>query len=357
MTSLGYRVQVRDTPFNITDISNPELIKVQDNGCCDEREYIKLYSYLLSDYPVVVHLDLDSIVLRPMDELFSLMTTKTRTRLKKEDTERFARTSTMWLKHNNTKNVLWSSSLSTDILTEPEQINFMFTRDYNMVDPPLKKVYQIGVQGGFLIVRPNRRDFDRMVNIILSGGGFSDSCWGGKLGYGGYYGAGTIQGLASFYYDYYEKSKRSIELNRCYYNTMVDEPYHFDKTQKKNICRTTENTCENCCATKLEEIYTSHFTVCGKPEWCLTKDPQKSDQDRLCSELFREWHKVRLTLEIDWMKRFDGYVPQLDGLNSTESRENYLESNKMGHCKDGAYIPLRFPYSNETVNGYLDLIS
>jgi len=104
-----------------------------------------------------------------------------------------------------------------------------------MVDPPLKKVYQIGVQGGFLIVRPNRRDFDRMVNIILSGGGFSDSCWGGKLGYGGYYGAGTIQGLASFYYDYYEKSKRSIELNRCYYNTMVDEPYHFDKTQKKNI--------------------------------------------------------------------------------------------------------------------------
>jgi len=358
MTLLGYRVQVRDTPFNITDISNPELIKVQDNGCCDEREYIKLYSYLLLDYPVVVHLDLDSIVLRPMDDLFNLMTTKTR--FKKEDTERFARTSTMWLKHNNTKNISWSSSLSTDnILTKPEQINFMFTRDYNMVDPPRKKVYQIGVQGGFLFVRPNRRDFDRMVNIILSGGGFSNSCWGGELGYGGYYGAGTIQGLASFYYDYHENSKRSIELNRCYYNTMVDAPYHFDKKQNKNICRTTENTCQDCGETKLEEIYTSHFTVCGKPEWCLRKNPKKSEQERLCYELFREWHMVRLTVEIDWVKRFDGYVSLWDdGLNSTtELRQNYLKSSKMGYCKDGEYIPLQFPYSNETANnGYLDLI-
>ena len=34
---LGYRVQIRDTPFNITDISNPELIEAQNNGCCGEK--------------------------------------------------------------------------------------------------------------------------------------------------------------------------------------------------------------------------------------------------------------------------------------------------------------------------------
>ena len=105
MTSFGYRVQVRDTPFNISDIKNPELIEAQGNGCCDEKEYLKLYSYLLSDYPVVVHLDLDTIVLRPMDDLFDIMTTKTKaktkTSLKEDNIERFAQTSTMWMKQNN----------------------------------------------------------------------------------------------------------------------------------------------------------------------------------------------------------------------------------------------------------------
>ena len=370
MTSFGYRVQVRDTPFNISDIKNPELIEAQGNGCCDEKEYLKLYSYLLSDYPVVVHLDLDTIVLRPMDDLFDIMTTKTtaktktKTSLKEDDIERFAQTSTMWMKQNNNntginnKTIQWSSSSSSSslslstknkILTKPEQINFMFTRDYNMVDPPRKEVYQIGVQGGFLVIRPNQRDFDRMVNIILSGGhGFDGGeGWGGReLAYGGYYGAGTIQGLASFYYDYYENSTRSVELNKCYYNTMVDNRYHFDKDLKKNVCRTTEDTCENCRETNLEKIYTAHFTVCGKPEWCHTWDPKKSEEGRLCGALFREWHKVRLSLEIDWMKRFDGYVPKLNGVNPTESREKYLESNLMGHCKDGNYIPLRYPNSD-----------
>jgi alpha-N-acetylglucosamine transferase len=143
MTSLGYCIQVRDTPFNISDIKN---------------------SYFLSDYPVVVHLDLDTIVLQPMDDFFDMMTSttmaKTKTSLKEEDIEQFAQTSTMWMKHNNdntginNKTIQWSSllALSTEnkILTKPEQINFMFTRDYNMVQPPRKKVYQIGWRAGWI---------------------------------------------------------------------------------------------------------------------------------------------------------------------------------------------------------------
>ena len=34
---LGYRVHIKDTPFNITDIQNPDLIAAQNNGCCQER--------------------------------------------------------------------------------------------------------------------------------------------------------------------------------------------------------------------------------------------------------------------------------------------------------------------------------
>ena len=34
---LGYKVQIRDTPFNITHIQNQNLIKAQGNGCCGEK--------------------------------------------------------------------------------------------------------------------------------------------------------------------------------------------------------------------------------------------------------------------------------------------------------------------------------
>ena len=34
---LGYRVQIRDTPFNITDIQNEDLRNAQRIGCCGEK--------------------------------------------------------------------------------------------------------------------------------------------------------------------------------------------------------------------------------------------------------------------------------------------------------------------------------
>ena len=34
---LGYHVHIKETPFNITDIQNPDLIVAQNNGCCQER--------------------------------------------------------------------------------------------------------------------------------------------------------------------------------------------------------------------------------------------------------------------------------------------------------------------------------
>jgi hypothetical protein len=346
---LGYRVQVRDTPFNITEIRNFDLVDGQRIGCCGDKEYLKLYSYLLLDYPVVVHLDLDTIVLRPMDEVFDFMVLTQTTTTKKisvDQVESFAKTSTMWM--DKTFNVSLSHSSRT-ILENPEQINFMFTRDYNMVEPPKKKPYQIGVQGGFLVIRPNQRDFDRMVEIIRAGGDFQDSSWGGEeLGYGGYYGAATIQGLASYYYDYHENATRSIELNRCNYNTMVDEPIFFNKKLQKNLCTTLEDECEDCRKTKLEDVYTSHFTVCGKPEYCMKQE------NRLCEELLQEWHKTRLSLELEWMKRFSStsfpYVPELKHVDPTESRGKHLESQNMGHCDGDRYISLLLPATTNSNN-------
>jgi hypothetical protein len=292
-----------------------------------------LYSYLLLDYPVVVHLDLDTIVLKSMDQLFDMMTTKRPTL---QQRQQFASESSMWYKNSTT---------TSPLITMPQRIDFMFTRDYNMVEPPRKQVFQMGVQGGFLLVRPSQDDFKDMVNLILSGGDdftITDG-WGSIVG--GFYGAGTIQGLASYYYGHIKNMTRSVELNRCYYNTMVDNPHSFNKALNKTLCTTLEPdlSCENCRHTPLEKVYTAHFTVCGKPEWCAVQNPDDGNGGRLCMELFREWHKVRLSLEIGWMQKFPNYVPELVHVNASESQHMYLRSFFHGHCRGNQYIPIKFP--------------
>ena len=110
LTRLGYKVQVRDTPFNISEVQNEQLVNAQRIGCCGEKEYLKLYSYLLFDYPIVVHLDLDTIILKPMDGVFDLMVDPL---YNKSDFN----SSTMW----------------TNMDTHDGMVDFVFTRDYNMV--------------------------------------------------------------------------------------------------------------------------------------------------------------------------------------------------------------------------------
>ena len=109
LKALGYEVQIRPTPFNDTDIQNPELIRSQESSCCGTSEYLKLYSYVLIEFPVVVHLDLDCLVLRPLDDIFDLMLDPGFNR---------SRIPIMYLE-------------PTEI---PERVDFVFTRDYGMVE-------------------------------------------------------------------------------------------------------------------------------------------------------------------------------------------------------------------------------
>jgi hypothetical protein len=202
--------------------------------------------------------------------------------------------------------------------------------------PPRRQPHQIGVQGGFLVVRPNETDFHKYVDIILSGGDYNiHEGWGGpKLAYGGYYGAGTIQGLASYYYGHFAKN-RSLELNRCYYDVMADDPMGKDVHVEEDVrrCRTLEDTCQDCRTVDPKEIFTAHFTVCGKPYGC------HDHPEPLCRKLHHEWHRVRWTLEKEWMDKFEGYMPAR--VNS--SKDDFTE----GHCKQEqrfrSYIPLKFP--------------
>lgn len=74
LKELGYELLMRDTPVQVEDMGGEFLReKIRKNGCCGEKELVKLEAYTLVDHPIVVHLDLDTLILKPLDTLFDWM--------------------------------------------------------------------------------------------------------------------------------------------------------------------------------------------------------------------------------------------------------------------------------------------
>ena len=106
-------------------------------------------------------------------------------------------------------------------------------------------------------------------------------------------------------------------------------------------CRTLEENCQDCRKVDLQDIYTTHFTVCGKPHWC----PNENEQIRLCTKLHRRWHQTRLSLEQEWMQRFPDYQP---GYLVLEGARKDFDNFTYGHCRSSQrgfdhYFPLEMP--------------
>jgi hypothetical protein len=136
---------------------------------------------------------------------------------------------------------------------------------------------------------------------------------------------------------------------------MVDSPYHV--RGNRTLCRTLEpdGTCEDCRLTPISKLYTAHFTVCGKPEWCVL-----DHKVPLCANLFSEWHRIRSSLEQEWIESYGpnstdsttgviynmtAYDPKLEVIdyNSDKTREKNL-ARARGHCKrQGGYSKLVVP--------------
>jgi hypothetical protein len=236
LLDLGYTILKRDTPVAVKDIKGEYLrTHIEANGCCGEKELIKLEAYTLIQHPVVVHLDLDTLVLKPLDGLFDLMIEKT------ADASKIT--------------VMWKDK------PFPKTTNAFFTRDYNMVNPKTK--YK-PVQGGFLVLRPSMDTYKEFCDIVREGDFRNGKGWGGVVG--PFYGSMTFQGIVPYYYDYLHPGT-ALELNRCIYNQMCDNPR--DKRTVDDVvhgnCRTGEDECEDCRSRPLEDVVTSHFTLCQKP--------------------------------------------------------------------------------------------
>ena len=269
-------------------------------------EQIKLEAYTLTDHPVVVHLDLDVLVLRNMDELFDYMLSSSAAKPRKP---------------------LASFQWPNEPI--PTQVNAFFTMDYNMVKPKAK--YK-PVQGGFLVLRPDMDVYEEFRQIVQKGDFRDGKGWGGVVG--PFYGSMTFQGLIPYYYNYLHPGQ-SVELNRCIYNQMCDNP-RTGRTVNDVVsgdCRTGKKDCEDCRNRSVEEVVTVHYTLCQKPWTCVTH-AQNMIQHRLCRKLVKAWYEVRSDMERSWGR-------------SGQGPGSYDPGQFFGYCNGAqkkGYIPIAEPY-------------
>lgn len=168
---LGFEILLRDVPVPLEEIEGEFLrTKVASNGCCGEKEFVKLHAYTLVDHPVVVHLDLDTLVLKPMDALYDAMIDGA----PKDGS-------------SGGIDVAYGDPLVPPTAADKE-INAFFTRDYNMAHRGMKHV---GAQGGFLVLRPSMDVYNEFVAIIRKGDFQNGKGWGG-LGFGPFYGVSRL---------------------------------------------------------------------------------------------------------------------------------------------------------------------
>ena len=133
LQTLGFVVQTRPTPVNTSDIRGPLKEYVEGASCCGSAEFLKLYTYTLTDYPVAVHLDMDVLVLKPLDDLYNAM--------------RMDGSSSAAAAARGRLPAMWIRNATTDL---PTQINAYFTRDYNMLTRAgYRKPIETSIQGGF----------------------------------------------------------------------------------------------------------------------------------------------------------------------------------------------------------------
>lgn len=300
LEKLGYKLLERKTPVDVTSIQSDFLReKIGVNGCCGEKELIKFEAFRLTDYDLVVILDLDVLVLKPLDMLFDLV---------------------LYKRRPSAGHIMWPAR------PLPEDIQLLYTIDYAMVPPGRANK---PIQGGFVVLRPNEKVYHDIVTTVLTSN-YTNKGWDGT--FGRFWGDMTFQGLLPYYF-LHKNSGHAVELNRCVHNNMVSDP-RTRASAGQPVCYTLEEKCEDCRSRPVEEVYSTHFTLCQKP-WLCVPHTRSGAYHRLCSKLTDEWFRVRSELEQSWGR---------SGFGSG----NWSHAEKFyGYCKDrgiGGYELIKEPY-------------
>lgn len=161
LTDAGFNVLVRPVPVQKEEIEDPYLRKnIHREWCCGHDEFVKLYAYTIVDHPIVVHVDIDYIFHKPMDDIFDTMIYDSSDPVAIATRERVPR--------------------EFPFKPWPDRIDCYMTRDWPQVIPGRKAAYQAGL----LIIRPDENVFQKIVDVIKKTSyveGFGrDNGWGGK---------------------------------------------------------------------------------------------------------------------------------------------------------------------------------
>ena len=231
LKSLGYTVLIWGTPLETKSIDGEYLRhKLQNDGRYGVKEFTKLLAYTLVDYPVVVLLDLDVLVMKQMDNLGV--------------------------------QVGFDNPIKSSHYDSSKGINSFFTRDYNIADNTMTHV---AAQRGLLVIEPSLLAYDNFLSIIRHGDYRKGARWTG-LGYGESPGSTTFQELIPYYYDHFHPGT-GIELNRCVYNNIADSPR--ENNDGSGSCKDGHNRsgkidkCEDCRSCPIDEVSKKNdHTVC-----------------------------------------------------------------------------------------------
>ncbi|KAL7548057.1 hypothetical protein ACHAWF_011343, partial [Thalassiosira exigua] len=320
----------RDEPLHPTLIKVPEgsILKmgIRADGCCGHLELIKLNAFKLTDHPAAVHLDLDTLVVNPLDELFDVMLIDHLYEEGREARRRLAEVvAPTYVNRRQTGDPAKSGDENATEVLANVTVDAFFTKDYNMIAPG-RHSQRVGVQGGFLVVRPSVDEYVEMINMIYSGefyGGtnaWPPAGWF-KSGYGRHiWGAMTIQGFLAYYFDAV-KPDRSVELNRCRYNHIADNArvsgfsrnpkfprgtllpfvrnasnprYNFDD----GGCRDGRAACDDvdCQRFPVEKARVLHYTYCKSPWKCNDCTYVETYKEPTCHSMTKRWFEVRRTI-------------------------------------------------------------
>ena len=354
---------------------------IAKGGCCGISELIKLATYKLP-HEIAVHLDLDTLLTNPFDELYNVMhfppSTDEGKQARKELVEVVAPTDF------NRRSTGHPSRGSVNVTTAEKMlsnivVDAFYTKDYNMIDPRHKgQVEHVGVQGGFLVVRPSLKNYIKLRDMVYSGEfyGGRDGVTSGwfKSGYGQHiWGAMTIQGLLGHFFDHVDL-EHSVELNRCRYNNIADNARVstlfqpkiprgtlIDQARNESLphlnyrdsnCRDGRKNCDdvNCQRFPIEKTRMVHYTYCKSPIRCCKCNYMETYKEVTCYSFIKEWFRVRSTLtgeDLPHMEddAFSTNVQLLreDGTVDVHQGNCYKEY-MMGFCQGSGkdkYVPMK----------------
>ena len=330
LQSIGYKIMIVGTPVNLKAVRGVYLkgnIAHTRHGA--HQDWAKLNIYTLLDYPLVVLIDIRTLFLQPLDELFDIM-------LNYNNATGTINVNSLWdgevipigynhiHKHKTHKSVIPSLD-----------IHALYTKSYIDIKP-VNNNWKAGINLSMLIIKPNTKVFDNLLNIIREGDYRFFVGWGGK-GYANFEGSMQSRGLLTYYYDYLYPSN-NLELDRCIYHNTADIPYVKHKSNmicRENINITYDN-CMDCRKLSLSNIKVFHYGACSDP-WKCFMHTDTLGKLKLCRKMHHYWYRLRNEVENSW-ERSGKYKKE-------ERKGNFLEYQFLGYCdKDGGYenyIPMK----------------